>query len=85
MQVDLAQLKQSIEDELSKLEQEESRLKEGLVTVEGMERLASELKAGQVDSSLSQKPDDTFESKDVPGEMEKPAGDGEAQSAIEWQ
>lgn len=59
MQVDLGKLKIDIQEELSKLEHRKSRLEEGLLTVEAVEGLANELKAGEVDLWPTQKTERT--------------------------
>ena len=55
MQVDLEKLKSSIKEQLSALEQQRSRLNEGLLTVETVKRLESEFKTGGSSNGNSEK------------------------------
>lgn len=60
MQVNLEGLTRSVEEELSKLEERKSRLKEGLLAIQTVKHLGSELKPAEGDSSPNGKSEEAL-------------------------
>lgn len=66
MQVDLERLKRSVREELSKLEDRKSHLEEGLLSVEALEHLSTELvNPDKLDSSPGPESEDSSDQQDV--------------------